>query len=76
MKVNQPYIEWEVLKKILEEHQWVFMERCPLEYYLLYDVIFNNVKTPINDLKLFKQDGSQVLIAKEAAVTGHITDVF
>ena len=76
MKVNQPYIEWEVLKKILEEHQWVFMERCPLEYYILCDAIFNNMKTPINNLALFKQDGTQVLIAKEAAVTGSITDEF
>ncbi len=76
MKVNQPYIEWEVLRKILEEHRWVFMERCTLSYHRLCDDIYNNVKTPINNLTLYKQDGTPVLIAKEAAVTGSITDEF
>ena len=74
MKVNQPYIEWDVLKKILEKHRWAFEARCPLEYYILCDVIFNNMKTPINNLTLFNQDGTPVLIAKEAAVTGSIME--
>lgn len=76
MKVNQPYIEWEVLRKLLEEHQGYFMVFCPSAYHGLCDDIYNNLKTPINDLTLFKQDGTPVLIAKEAAVTGHITDEF
>lgn len=74
MKVNQDYIEWEILRKILEEHQWVFMERCPWAYHSLCDDIYNNIKTPINNLTMFNQDGMPVLIAKEAAVTGHIMD--
>lgn len=76
MKVNQPYIEWEVLRKILEAHELVFMRECPWAYHSLCDDIFNNVKTPVNNLILFKQDGAPVLIAKEAAVTGSITDEF
>ena len=76
MKVNQPYIEWEVLRKILEEHQTYFMVFCPSAYHVLCDDIFNNVKTPVNNLMFFKQDGTPVLIAKEAAVTGNITDEF
>lgn len=74
MKVNQDYIEWEVLRKLLEKHQWVFMERCSYAYYSLCDDIYNNVKTPVSNLTFFKQDGTPVLIAKEAAVTGHIMD--
>lgn len=76
MKVNQPYIELEVLRKILEERQWVFMERCPCAYHRLCDDIYNNAKTPVNNLTLFTQDGTPVLFAKEAAITGSITDDF